>query len=358
MRDNSRRSLLYVTETPNSLEYKTFARELMTEPTGVRSLTEVHLAHDPNIVFDVDLRSTTTMRHLKPLLQRRGLGCRIFLADIEAGVVTANARQLGADAIMSSRSRPDAIFRAIEAHFSVTAGDTVKHSIDAGVEALDDSFRSLVEDQVFDTNGMTNTSGIIADAIDQAGIQEWMNAVRGHHVGTFQHCMLVTATASAFARKSGMRRSDVVTVTAAGLLHDIGKAAIPLDILDKPGVLSSQETQIMRQHPVAGYDYLVRRSKIAPDTLRSVRSHHEYLDGSGYPDGLSGSQIDDLTRIVTIADVYAALVERRAYKAPKTPLEALTVLTAMAEAGKLERALVREFGRIMVPGSVSQRQAG
>ncbi|MNW14286.1 hypothetical protein D3C71_2124650 [compost metagenome] len=72
------------------------------------------------------------------------------------------------------------------------------------------------------------------------------------------------------------------------------------------------------------------------------------MDGSGYPDGLRGNEIDDITRIITISDIYAAMTEQRAYKPPKPPREALAVLLALAQAGKVEMALVREFGRITV----------
>ncbi len=349
MRNLNKRGLIYVTENSSSLEYKAFAKALGTEPLVLRTLTVDDVQSDPNIVFDVDLRSASTMRHLAPLMARRGLGCRIFLVDSETNAVRANTRLLDANYVLPSRTKPDTILRTIEAFFGISPSPTVLRSIDAGVEALDEGFRGLVADKAFDTVGMENASGLIADAIDEAGVNDFMSAVRGHHIGTFQHCMLVTATAAAFARQSGMRRQDVLTITKAGLLHDIGKAAIPLEILDKPGMLDTEEAQTMRQHPVIGYDYLANRSRLSEATLRSVRGHHEYLDGSGYPDGLSGAEIDDITRIITIADVYAALVERRAYKPPKSAQEAMLILNTMADNGKLEAALVREFGRIMTP---------
>jgi HD-GYP domain-containing protein (c-di-GMP phosphodiesterase class II) len=79
------------------------------------------------------------------------------------------------------------------------------------------------------------------------------------------------------------------------------------------------------------------------DVLHAVRGHHEYLDGSGYPDGLGGSEIGDLTRILTICDVYGAMIERRAYKPPEPVAGAIAVLDQMAEEGKVELPLVRAF---------------
>jgi HD-GYP domain-containing protein (c-di-GMP phosphodiesterase class II) len=90
-----------------------------------------------------------------------------------------------------------------------------------------------------------------------------------------------------------------------------------------------------------GRDYLCTQHNVSPETLKAVRHHHEYLDGSGYPDGLMAQQIGDLTRILTICDVYGALTERRAYKAPKPPEAALDILTGMAKDAKVEHDLVK-----------------
>jgi putative nucleotidyltransferase with HDIG domain len=188
----------------------------------------------------------------------------------------------------------------------------------------------------------------VLEAISRTGLTSWLSTVRSYHEGTFQHCLLVTGAITAFGHKVGMRRSDVLTLTTAGLLHDIGKAEIPLAILDKPGKLTDEEFAVMKKHPVIGYEYARLQDSLNTDVLKAIRHHHEYLDGSGYPDGLSAQSIDDLTRIMTICDVYGALLERRAYKAPKTPGEAIQILTAMAKQGKVEAELVRALDRCVV----------
>lgn len=340
--------LIYIVENSNSFEYQVFAKALKARPVGIRELSAQHLQHDPNLIFDVDLRSSATVDKLKQLLARRGVGCRIFLVDPMARTARLRVQALDPDHILPPRCDPDAIRIALRDHHGLVEAPQLVRSIDAGITALDGGFRTLLQDEAFDTLGMEAASGQIIDAIDSAGVNEWMAAVRGYHVGTFQHCMLVTATASSFARRLGMRRSDVIKVTAAALVHDIGKSAVPLAILDKIGPLTAAEAQTMRDHPAIGHDYLARRSRIAADALMSVRSHHEYLDGSGYPDGLRGSEIDDITRIVTISDIYAAMIERRAYKPPRRPEEALAVLDGLAAQGKLELALVRAFARVAV----------
>lgn len=345
MRSLPRHGLTYITENTTSFEYRAFAKGLKTEPVALRQLSPEHLCPDPNLVVDVDLRSSVTVRVLTGLLTKRGTGCRIFLVDPTVPSANAAARSLGADAILPPRCDPDMIHAALREYHKFSAEVVVTRSIDTGITALDGGFRTLLRDEIFDTAGMENASSQIIDAIDSAGVYEWMATVRGYHVGTFQHCMLVTATASNFARKLGMRRADVVKITASALVHDIGKSAIPIEILDKDGPLNAAELKAMQEHPGIGHSYLAKKSRLAADALTSVRSHHEYLDGSGYPDGLRGSEIDDITRIITISDIYAAMIERRAYKPPKTTEEAIVVLEALALAGKLEPALVREFGK-------------
>ena len=101
-------------------------------------------------------------------------------------------------------------------------------------------------------------------------------------------------------------------------MHDIGKGVIPLGILNKAGALDAREMAIMRGHAAAGHDLLMVRGDAVdqhePMTLDVVRHHHEALDGTGYPDCLAGAAIADPVRIVTICDVFTALIEDRPYK--------------------------------------------
>jgi HD-GYP domain-containing protein (c-di-GMP phosphodiesterase class II) len=101
---------------------------------------------------------------------------------------------------------------------------------------------------------------------------------------------------------------------------------------------------IINTHPMLGYEMLRGTPGLADDTLDMVLHHHEYLDGSGYPHGLRGAEICDLTRMLTIADVYGALVEPRSYKPPMSGLAALNVLHDLGP--KLDQTLVRVFAPI------------
>jgi HD-GYP domain-containing protein (c-di-GMP phosphodiesterase class II) len=104
----------------------------------------------------------------------------------------------------------------------------------------------------------------------------------------------------------------------------------------------------MRRHPVIGYELLKAFPEISPEILDGVRHHHEYLDGSGYPDGLTAPEISDLVRLLTISDIFAALIESRPYRPPMSRQDAYKVLRSMD--GKLETSLVKAFRDVALVG--------
>jgi HD-GYP domain-containing protein (c-di-GMP phosphodiesterase class II) len=144
-----------------------------------------------------------------------------------------------------------------------------------------------------------------------------------------------------FALDIKVPNADVKRLGLAATLHDIGKAGIPLSILDKPGRLDQSEEEFMKRHPVIGCELLKDLPGISPEILDGVRHHHEYLDGSGYPDALTAPEISDLVRLLTISDIFAALIESRPYRPAMPRQDAYNILCAMD--GKLERSLVRAF---------------
>jgi HD-GYP domain-containing protein (c-di-GMP phosphodiesterase class II) len=156
--------------------------------------------------------------------------------------------------------------------------------------------------------------------------------------------LLVAGTSVAFAQILGFSRADQERLSFAALIHDVGKARIPLGILEKPGPLDAEEMEIMRQHPVFGFEALKPGSKVPSEMLDLVLHHHEYLDGSGYPDGLRDGEISDLVRIMTISDIFGALMERRSYKPPLSAQAAYKIMTDMT--GKLDLDLLRVFGSV------------
>ena len=191
-------------------------------------------------------------------------------------------------------------------------------------------------------------------AIKHSSLREWLTVVGCHHTGSYRHCLFVTGFAVAFAHHLGMREDDQRRLTRAALLHDVGKAFVPVAILDKQGQLTEAETRDyalettseaevaeIRSHPRRGYDALAAQGGFPPEMLDVVLHHHELLDGSGYPEGLSGEAISDIVRLTTIVDIYAALVETRAYRLPFTHAKAFSIMEGMG--GKLDQQLLQAF---------------
>jgi putative nucleotidyltransferase with HDIG domain len=205
-------------------------------------------------------------------------------------------------------------------------------------------FDAAARGESFSRTSVDNATASAMAAIAEGGIRQWLDVVWTYDEATYQHCLLVTGLAAAFAASLQFARDDQENVTRAALLHDLGKAKIPLTILNKSGALTSEETEIMRSHATIGYELLRGQGKYEPEILEVVLRHHELLDGSGYPDGLAGPQINDLVRLVTICDIFAALIERRSYKQAMDPASAFKILQDME--GKLEGALVRAFSQV------------
>jgi putative nucleotidyltransferase with HDIG domain len=203
---------------------------------------------------------------------------------------------------------------------------------------------------------LSASSQSIGAAVGSGGLMQWINAVELHHSQTCRHIMMVAGYADAFARALGLSDRDTALFTEASLLHDVGKLFIPISILEKAGPLTDAERKAIMTHPLRGAKALKRGNAAHPLVIAAARSHHEYLDGSGYPDKLAGDQISPLVRMLTIVDIYSALTEERAYKAAMTPRLAITQMAGMK--GKLDARLFAAFrDMVLNPVFGSQRSA-
>lgn len=182
-------------------------------------------------------------------------------------------------------------------------------------------------------------------AVTELGFDAWMMAVAEHHSYTARHCMSVAGFASQWGATLGFSKADRPRFTEAALLHDVGKVVIPLEILDKPSRLTPEERSVIEIHPAEGLKILKKNPKVSQLAKDITFSHHELLDGSGYPNGISGDEISDPVRCSTIIDIYSALVDTRPYKQAMVPYEAYQVLASMK--GKLDPHLVDAFRPIV-----------
>lgn len=175
---------------------------------------------------------------------------------------------------------------------------------------------------------------------------------------TAGHSMRVTAIASLIGERLGLSERDMYILRTGGLLHDIGKLSLPPEILEKQGRLTSDELALVQTHPVEGFRILQAFHHPRASAIRDiVRHHHERLDGSGYPDGLKGSEISLFARIVAIADVYEAMTADRPYRTAMSPVQALTIMEQEADAGKLDASLLKHLRALIFENRIPPPQS-
>ena len=144
---------------------------------------------------------------------------------------------------------------------------------------------------------------------------------------TYMHSVAVCALMVALARQLGLDEKDTREAGMAGLLHDLGKALMPMDVLNKPGKLTDAEFTIIKSHPVEGHRLLVEGKSASAIVLDVCLHHHEKVDGSGYPDRLPGDKISLHAKMGAVCDVYDAITSNRPYKAGWDPAESIRKMT-------------------------------
>jgi putative nucleotidyltransferase with HDIG domain len=299
------------------------------------------------VVVTADLRVVENIAALKEVFGKiTHIRKRIFVIDQKARLFTVQAYALGATQVLVNPLDQESLLAQL-ADGSRAETDPVDglhgagETAAAGAIAIGSMFSAVLSGKPIDIRGAKGAGRGIADNIAADGLSSWLDTVRRHHEGTYQHCLLVTGIAVDFGLSLGLARQDIERLYSAAMFHDIGKARIPLAVLDKPGRLDPEERALIETHPAAGYDVLKGNVGISAEILDAVRHHHEYLDGSGYPDALCAASISDVVRILTISDIFAALIEHRHYK-PTMPRErAYEIIQGMQ--GKLEKPLVAAF---------------
>lgn len=174
-------------------------------------------------------------------------------------------------------------------------------------------------DELFDfTQNLLKTNGSFLSVFDM------LHNMRQYDDLTYVHCINVSLMCNVFARWLHMTEEETKLATICGLLHDIGKVAVPENIIKKPGKLTDSEYAIVKKHTIEGYTAL--RSRNLPESIaNSALMHHERCDGSGYPFGIKNSKIDSFAKMVAIVDVYDAMTSARIYRGPMCPFKVVDI---------------------------------
>lgn len=197
--------------------------------------------------------------------------------------------------------------------------------------------------QDFDVNGAKQAvKECVNSVIANRDAILWLTLLKNVDEYTAEHSLNVGLLSIVLGRAEGLAPSDLETVGLCGILHDMGKSEIPLDILNKEGAFSDREFEIMKSHTTKGYRILSKKADVTQAAAEVAYSHHERLNGRGYPRGLAADDISYFTRIVAIADTYDAITSKRVYSSARNAQDALAILIG-AKGSHYDANLVDRF---------------
>lgn len=224
----------------------------------------------------------------------------------------------------------------------VTLSESVKQRVTEGIQYL---YKDVSSDE-FAATAADITSSLMEAILENDAIAMNVDALKISDEYTFKHSVDVATIAMMIAKQNGMDEGSIYDVGVAGLLHDVGKSKIPGDILNKAGKLSEEEFAFMKQHTLLGYQVLKEKGNVKQEVMLAVLQHHEKINGKGYPLGLPAEKITDYARILSVADIYDALVTERPYKKAFSQQDAIEMIMAMTD--ELDVNYMRNFLDIVI----------
>jgi HD-GYP domain-containing protein (c-di-GMP phosphodiesterase class II) len=178
---------------------------------------------------------------------------------------------------------------------------------------------------------------------------------------TYMHSVAVCALMVALAKQLGLNEQDTREAGLAGLVHDLGKAQMPLEVLNKPGALTPAEFAIMKGHPEAGHRMLVEGKGVSEIPLDVCLHHHEKINGKGYPHGLKGDEISLFAKMGAVCDVYDAITSNRPYKVGWDPADSIQKMAQWTKEGQFDERIFQAFVKsigIYPTGSLVKLKSG
>ncbi|WP_250658124.1 HD-GYP domain-containing protein [Alkalimarinus coralli] len=167
---------------------------------------------------------------------------------------------------------------------------------------------------------------IVGSILRNPNAMQWLSLIKNKDEYTAEHCLRVCVFAVSLGRELGMLEGELIELGISGFLHDVGKTRIPNEVLNKPGRFTAQEFELMKSHSTHGKNILISQAGVPPIAVDVAYTHHERIDGGGYPRKLEGYKISRFARIVCIVDAYDAMTSVRVYKSAMSSLESLRII--------------------------------
>jgi len=227
--------------------------------------------------------------------------------------------------------------RQVKDRAKVHLSESVKKRVAEGIQYLYQDTES--------SNFMDVTRSITNDLVkaidDNDAIAVDISALKVSDEYTFKHSVDVATMAMIVSRQYGFNDEQVQQIGVSGLLHDIGKSKIPTEVLNKAQKLTDEEFALIKKHSLLGYEILKDKPELSNAVKMGVLQHHEKINGSGYPMGVTEEQIHIFAKIIAVTDIYDALVTERPYKKAFTPRNAVEMIMAMT--GELDLQVMQSF---------------
>lgn len=188
----------------------------------------------------------------------------------------------------------------------------------------------------------------------------WLTQIKNQDDYTAEHSVRVSVLAVALGRELDLLEQELEDLGVAGMLHDVGKIKIPLEVLNKEGSLSREEYELIKTHTTSGRSLLMSKSDVPPVTVDVAYSHHEHINGKGYPRGITAEKIPYFAKIVSVVDAFDAMTSDRVYSKARSVLEALRILYE-CRGQQFDEEIVRAFIRLIgiyPPGHIAELSNG
>ncbi|MBL4801639.1 MAG: HD domain-containing protein [Emcibacter sp.] len=320
----------------------------------IKSLSAEDIKRSLLIIVQVDLKDPENLRPLKEKMsmpERENIPV-LFLLDEFNRRQIVQSNILGATDYISYPC-PDSNFieimgdlinRVVEQAWSKLS-PIQENALKVSMKVVENTFSNAAEGMDVAQEDVKDSCDMIIEATSKDGLTDWMNAIRQHHNYTYRHSMMVCGYLTSFGMLLGVKKADLQMLALGGMVHDIGKSKISLNILDKPSKLDPHEWKIMMGHAEHSR-IILETNNWHEDIIDIATHHHERLDGEGYPHRQKGRDVSDLARMTAIADVFSGLVDKRSYKPSMSAEKAISIM--MEAEGHLDIPLVKAFQAVVL----------
>jgi HD-GYP domain-containing protein (c-di-GMP phosphodiesterase class II) len=273
----------------------------------------------------------------------------IFISDNGAPDVLRAALEAGANDCLFKPYRRSTLVRAISVQLNARIEGQwrmLPASVRDALEGTLTVFNSIAD--IADSGApiqylaIAESCSPLVDAVQANGPRVLFDAVKEHDNATFTHSFRVAALLALFGGAIGLPRSQQLLLATGGLLHDVGKLSVGYALLNKRDALTAEEWELVRGHVTASVAFLRSCTDVPRGIVAMAAQHHERLDGSGYPAGLEGSQLNELARMAAIADIFANMTEAQVYRDAATA-EAAFKTMAEEMSQQLDLKLLQRF---------------